>query len=262
MTRVRASPMLARWLASCRDSMNFWPAARPPFDPEAEHRARALRQVLPGPLVVRVRGQAGVVHVGHALVGLEPFGDGLGVLQVLVHALRQRLHALQQLERRLRRTARADVAQLLAAQLGQEAVLAEVPPPGDVAVGGHRLGHGGNLPLPQLKRPALDDDAAQGGAVPAEELGGGVDHDVRAVLDRAHEVRRAQGGVDDQRDAGVVRHLRQPLEVRDLDGRVGHHLDEDRLGVLPDRRGVVGRVGAGRRRWCRRRSGAASRRAG
>ena len=31
MTRVFASPMLARWLARFTDSMNFWPPSRPPF---------------------------------------------------------------------------------------------------------------------------------------------------------------------------------------------------------------------------------------
>ncbi|MCY1232589.1 hypothetical protein D9M72_450890 [compost metagenome] len=72
-----------------------------------------------------------------------------------------------------------------------------------------------------------------------------MDHDVRPVLDRPHQVRRAQGGVDDQRNAGVARHLCQPLKVLDFRRRVGHHLDEDRLGVLPDRGGVVRRVGAG-----------------
>ena len=34
ITRVRESPTLARCEASCRDSMNFCPAARPPFTPK------------------------------------------------------------------------------------------------------------------------------------------------------------------------------------------------------------------------------------
>ncbi len=59
----------------------------------------------------------------------------------------------------------------------------------------------GNFPLPQSKRPLSTIHAAEGGAVAAEELGGGVDDDVRPVLDRPDQVRGAQGGVDDERDA-------------------------------------------------------------
>ena len=51
---------------------------------------------------------------------------------------------------------------------------------------------------------AVHDDAAQGGAVAADELGGGVHHDVSAVLDGADQVRGAEGVVDDQRQAVLV----------------------------------------------------------
>ena len=79
--------------------------------------------------------------------------------------------------------------------------------------------------------------------MPAEELGGRVDHDVGAVLDRAQQVRGSQRGVHDQRQAGGVRDLGQALEVGDVAGRVGDDLGVDGLGVLADRRGEVGRVG-------------------
>ena len=51
------------------------------------------------------------------------------------------------------------------------------------------------------------------GAVPAEELRQGVDHDIRAVLERPHQVRRRQRVVDDQRHAGVVRFVGDALDV-------------------------------------------------
>ena len=242
--------------------MNFWPAARPPLTPKENTEPGPSGRYFLRPLEVRVRGQAGEVHVGHALVRLEPFGHGLGVLQVLVQALRERFHALQQLERRLRGQRRADVAQLLAAQLGQEPVLAEVAPPGDVAVGGHRLGHGGELAVAPVEPAAFDDHAAQGGAVAAEELGGGVDHDVRAVLDRPHEVRRAQGGVDDEGDAGVVRHLRQARQGPGppTTGWPPPRRRSPWCSPGPPRRSPPGRCRG--RTWCPRRSGAASRPAG
>ena len=115
-----------------------------------------------------------------------------------VHPLRQRLHALEQQERAVRGERGADVAQLLGAQLGEEPVLLEVAPPREPAVGRDRLGHLAGRPLPQSKRPRLDDHAAERGAVPAEELGGRVDHDVGAVLDRPAQVGRGHRGVDDR----------------------------------------------------------------
>ena len=62
----------------------------------------------------------------------------------------------------------------------------------------------GNLPLPKSSA-AVDDHAADRGAVAADVLGGGVHDDVGAVLDRAAEVRAGGGVVDDERYAVLVR---------------------------------------------------------
>ena len=94
----------------------------------------------------------------------------------------------------------------------------------------------------------LHDDAAERRAVPAEELRGRVRDDVGAPLDRAVEVRRGDGRVDDERDAVGVRDIREALEVGDLARRVRDRLDEERLGLLGDRRGVVGGIGGAHER--------------
>ena len=44
----------------------------------------------------------------------------------------------------------------------------------------------------------VHDDAAQGGAVAAQELGGRVDHDIGAMRNGTDEIGRAEGVVDDQ----------------------------------------------------------------
>ena len=90
----------------------------------------------------------------------------------------------------------------------------------------------------------LDDDAAHGRAVAAQELRGGVDDDVGAPLERPVQVRGGEGRVDDERHAGGVRDLGEALDVGDLAGRVRDRLGEDELGPVGDRGGVVGRVGA------------------
>jgi hypothetical protein len=110
-------------------------------DAEREHRARTVGQVGRGTLVVRVRREAGPPHVLDAGVVGQPLGHPGGVGDVGRHALRQGVDALQQLERRLRGEARAEVAQLFAAHLGQEAELAEVAPPIQPAIGRYRRRH-------------------------------------------------------------------------------------------------------------------------
>ena len=218
------------------------PAAR---HPEREHRARALREVP----ARRGRGRGG--RAGPPTTRSDTRGSAAShsataraLATCAVHPLRQRLHALEQQERAVRRERGADVAQLLGAQLGEEAVLVEVAPPRQPAVGRDGLGHRREAAVAPVEPPRLDDHAAERGAVAAEELGGRVDHDVGAVLDRAAQVGRGHGGVDDQRHAGVVGDLGDAREVGDLAGRVGDHLGEHQLGGRGDRRGDVGGLAA------------------
>ena len=64
-------------------------------------------------------------------------------------------------------------------------------------------------------------------------------HDVGAVLERADEVRRRDGVVDDERDAGVVRHIGDERDVEDVDARVADGLGEQELRVRADRAGPL-----------------------
>ena len=94
----------------------------------------------------------------------------------------------------------------------------------------------GNLPDAfQSNVAAVDDDAADRRAVTADELGQRVDDDVRAVLDRPHQVGRRQRVVDHQRHAGVVRHVGHGLDVERQQVGVADRLGVDRLGLVGDR---------------------------
>ena len=73
-------------------------------------------------------------HERDAGVGVEPLGDDARVGEVRIDALRQGFDPLQQQEGGVRAERRADVAELLGAELGEESVLAEVVPPADAAV--------------------------------------------------------------------------------------------------------------------------------
>ena len=80
---------------------------------------------------------------------------------------------------------------------------------------------------------AVDDDAADAGAVAAEPLCQGMDDDVGPVIDGLGEVRGAEGAVDYQGDAVVVGDFGDCIEVGDLERRVRDRLDEEgaRVGV-------------------------------
>ena len=162
-----------------------------------------------------------------------------------IHALRQGLNTLQQVERGLRAQRRTEVTQLLRTQLSEEAVLTEVTPPGHTIVGRNRLGHGREIAVTPVEATGLDDDTAEGGSVTAQELGDRVDDDVRAVLDGANQVGGGQGCVHDQGDACLVCDLCEAFQVGNLAGGVRHDFGVDCLGVLGQCRLVVGGVGSG-----------------
>ena len=81
---------------------------------------------------------------------------------------------------------------------------------------------------------AVDDGAAQRGAVAAQEFGQRMHDDVGAVVERLEQDRRRDRVVDDQRHAVAVRDLGQRLDVADIAGGIADGLGEHRLGVLVD----------------------------
>ena len=77
----------------------------------------------------------------------------------------------------------------------------------------------------------------------ADELGGGVDDDVGAPLERAGEVGGGEGVVDHDRDAELLADLGDLLEGEDVDQRVAEGLAVEDLGVGADGAAEVLRVG-------------------
>jgi hypothetical protein len=85
--------------------------------------------------------------------------------------------------------------------------------------------------LREVEGAAVDDGAADRGAVAAEVLRRGVHDDVGAVLERPDEVRRRDRVVHDERHARGVGDPRDPRDVEHVDQRVGDRLGVERLGV-------------------------------
>ena len=209
---------------------------------EAEYGSRALRQVFQAALVVRVVRKPCPVHILDAWVAFQPFGDGARVVDVRLHAERERLDTLRKQECGVRGEGRPDVTQLFGPKAREERELAEVARPLESAVTRHRLVEQRELVAVPGEATTLDDHAAEGGAVPAEKLRGRVDGDICSPFERPVQVRRRDGRVDDQRDAGGVGHLGETLDVRHLTGRVRDDLGENELRIVGDGCRVVGRV--------------------
>ena len=99
MTRILASPMLARCENSLTELMNFLPGFQAALDAEADDAAEAALEVLRGELVVRIVRQPGISHPVHQRMGLEKLRDLQRVLRMLSLPQRQRFQTLQEQER-------------------------------------------------------------------------------------------------------------------------------------------------------------------
>lgn len=71
----------------------------------------------------------------------------------------------------------------------------------------------------------INNDAAEGRAVAADELGSRVNNDISAVLNRTDEVRGTEGVVDYERQTVLVRNLCDSLDIRNIGIRVAESLE-------------------------------------
>ena len=206
------------------------------LDVEGEDGAGAVREVLLVQLVVaapldgRVRDGLDLRH------GLQVLDNLQRVLHVALDAQRQGLGALQQQERGERGQGGTGVAQQDGADAGHEGGSTKGLVEVQTVVGGIRLGQGRELArhLSPVEVAAFHDDTTQRGAVAADELGRGLDHDVGAVLQRAEQVRGGEGVVDDHRQMMLVGDCGDGLEVGQVGVWIAEGLEVDELGVLLD----------------------------
>ena len=206
------------------------------LDAEGHQRPGTLRAVLLRTLVVAVAGQPGIAHPRHLVVAGEELGNGLGVVRMPLHAERQRLAAGEDEERVERRDRRAEVAQAEHAAGDGEGEIAEGLAEHHVVVFRPRCGeHRIAVRRHPVELAAVDDDAADGIAVAADELGHRVEDDVGAVLEGPAEIGRGQRVVDDERHPCPLGDRSDGLDVGDGAAGIGDRLDEDRLGLRADR---------------------------
>ena len=187
-------------------------------DAERQDGPGAVRVEACCQFVVGVAGVLGVPDPLHGLVRVEQVDHPSGVGDVAVHPQRQGLHPLEEVEGVGGTHTGAEVAEPFCPGSHRQGLWAELLGEGDAVVADVWLGQGRELPRRHpVEAPAVDDDAADGDPVAAEELGGGVDDDVGPVLDGSKQVGGGEGRVHGQR---------QPVGMGDFgDGRHVEYLD-------------------------------------
>src|SRR5690606_31079591 len=99
-----------------------------------------------------------------------------------------------------------------------------------------RIGFGvvGEPAAAPVEAPAVHDDAADGVAVAADPLGGGVDDDVGTPLDGAAQDGGGESVVHDEGNARVVGHFGHRFHVQHRQAGVADDLREDGFGAVGD----------------------------
>src|SRR4030067_3664552 len=190
----------------------LFPCFHAAFDPESENGARAFRQVFLCAVVVRMVLKPGIFHPFDLWMIFKIFRNSLCILHMAFDAQAEGLNALNGLPRVEGRLARADISQDLHTRLeGKwwqacffQACLYQTMI--------RRIGsvEALELAITPIVIAAVHNDPSNGGALPADELGGAVRDDVCAPFKRAEEVWRGERVVNEQYEfifLGDLRHF-------------------------------------------------------
>ena len=197
---------------------------------EAEHRSTASGQELCCERMVGMSRQLGVADRIDQRVRRQERDDGARVLDMARHPQRQRLDALQDLERHERRHARAEVAHTFASRAQQKRGGRRFFGEHHVMKSGVRLGQRRKLAVCRLRSPVelprIDEQAADHDAVTGQELGRRVIYDVGAQRERLHQIRRGERRIDQQRQPMVVRQRGNARNIEHVETGIAQRFSE------------------------------------
>jgi hypothetical protein len=204
---------------------------------EAEDRAAALGQKLRSERVIGMIGKLGIADRFHHRMRREERDDPPRVLDVPRHPQRQRLDPLQDLERRERRHARAEIADSFTARAQQKSRGRRLFAEHHVVKAGVRLGQrrklAARLGAVPVELSGIDEQAADHHAVTREELGRGVEDEIGAMRERLQQPRRGERRVHEQRQAVVVCELGHARNVEDVEARIAERFAEQQPCLGP-----------------------------
>ena len=151
------------------------------------------------------------------------------------HAQGQGLQPLEQKKRAHRSQRSAHIPQQNRPDSGDKGGGPHVLGKADSVVAGVGFGESGKFTgRHPVEAPAVHDNAAQGGSVSSDELGGRVHHNIRAVLNGTDQVRRSKGIVDHQGNAAAMGNISDGADIGYVGIGIAQSLDKHPLGVLPD----------------------------
>ena len=184
---------------------------------DGEDGRAAVRKITLIERMIRMIDQGRMVDLIYLRMTVKELDHLCRVECVALKAQGQRFKTLQQQEAVERGNARAGIAKQHAADIGGIRGVAVYAGEGHAVIAGVRLA---DLREAAAGRPVeltgIDNHAAEGRAVTADKLRGGMDDDIRAVLDGADEIRRAEGIVDHQRQTVAVRNLCNRIDIRNI----------------------------------------------
>ena len=205
------------------------------LDLEGEDGTAAVREVLLVRRVVGMVRQGRVIDLGHLRVLGQEVHDFQCVGHVPLDPQGERFQALQEDEAAHRGERGASVPEQDGAGAGDVGGGADGIGKDNPMVAVLRLGElrelAGRLPV---EFPGIHDDAADGGAVTADELRGGMDHDVRAQLDGPEQEWRREGIVHHERNPVPMGDGRNLLDVNDVAVGIAEGLDEQEFRLRTD----------------------------
>ena len=206
------------------------------LDAKRDQGSAAIRKILFCARVVLAGGQARIVDPRDSGMRLQILRQRQGVLRMSLHAQMQGLGSLQEQKRVERREAGSGVAQALHPRLDDERQRPESFGIGNAVVRGIGIDEirKASRSLP-VELAAIDDDAADGGPMAADELGGRVDDDIRTPLDRPAESGRGAGIVDDQRQPVLMGDAGKGFDIDHVELGIAEGLGVNGLGLRADR---------------------------
>ena len=159
-----------------------------------------------------------MVDLGHLGVVGEIVDDAQGILHMALHTEAEGLEALQEDPRVERTDGRSGIAQEHGTRTGDKSCRSGHVGEDGSMITGVGLGQCGELVgigLP-VELSAVDDDTPQRTAMSADELGGGVQHDIGTMLNGTNEERRSERVVDEERDIVTVSNLGQAVDISNV----------------------------------------------
>ena len=183
-------------------------------------------------LPVRVTLEFGITHGRDGRFPRQELHHTTRVVDMPRHAQSECFDALQDMERRGRRHAGPEVTHAFLPRADDESrrpeLLAEYQPVKSCIGLGERGKFAGGLPV---EAATVHQKTADHDAVPAQEFGGGMHHQIGTELQRFHQPRRGEGGIDQQRQPGLMGDGGDRGNVQHLQVRVAQRFAKNQSGL-------------------------------